>query len=124
MLRSVSKELYGISTQRCAGSLFQLCCPHILYQMHDQGRISHIGKLGTCLGRQFNMDGSPHQKIEIWQTKTQLGYSIYINCVSCFKAGHIFVDIFMIMHCTEMKFGINVEAKHAIFTCKIKSYVD
>ena len=35
-----------------------------------------------------------------------------LNCVSCFNAGHIFVDIFMIMHCTVMKFGVNIEAKH------------
>ena len=36
----------------------------------------------------------------------------HINCVSCFNAGHIFVDIFMIMHRTVMKFGMNIEAKH------------
>ena len=35
-----------------------------------------------------------------------------INRVSCFNAGHIFVDLFMIMHLTVMKFGMNIEAKH------------
>ena len=32
--------------------------------------------------------------------------------VSCFNVSHIFVDIFMIMHRTVMKFGMNIEAKH------------
>ena len=26
------------------------------------GQISHIGKLGTCLGRQLNRGGNPHKK--------------------------------------------------------------
>ena len=37
---------------------------------------------------------------------------VTINCVSCFNAGHIFVDIFMIMRRTVMKSGMNIEAKH------------
>ena len=37
---------------------------------------------------------------------------VQLNRVSGFNAGHIFVDIFMIMHHTVMKFGLNVEAKH------------
>ena len=43
-----------------------------------------------------------------------------INCVSCFNAGHIFVDIFMIMHRTVMKFGVNIEAKHINDLCKFQ----
>ena len=35
-----------------------------------------------------------------------------LNRVSCFNAGHIFVDFFMIMRCTVMKFGMNIETKH------------
>ena len=36
----------------------------------------------------------------------------HTNRVSCFNAGHILVDIFMIMHRTVMNFGMNIEAKH------------
>ena len=35
-----------------------------------------------------------------------------LNRVLCFNAGHIFVAIFLIMHHTVMKFGMNIEAKH------------
>ena len=43
---------------------------------------------------------------------TSADIMFHLNCVSCFNAGHIFVDIFMIMHRTVMKFGVNIEAKH------------
>ena len=37
-----------------------------------------MGKLGTCLGRQRNKGGTPHQEIKSWQQKTLLIYSIHM----------------------------------------------
>ena len=55
-------------------------------------------------------------KLTVQDKKTtkfpSISYQISLNPVSCFNAGHIFVDIFMIIHCTLMKFGVNIEAKH------------
>ena len=48
----------------------------------------------------------------LWLLQVSIKNYIYINCVSCFNVGYIFVNIFMIMHCTVMKLGMNIEAKH------------
>ena len=44
-----------------------------------QGRISHTGKLGTCLGQHLSRGGTPHQKKkEVLATNSILMYSLYI----------------------------------------------
>ena len=53
----------------------------------------------------------------VWLIRNNQEYAmrsivLHVNRVSCFNAGHIFVDFFMIMHRTVMKFGMNIEAKH------------
>ena len=38
--------------------------------------------------------------------------------VSCFNASHICIDIFEIMHCAVMKFGMKIDAKHTNYLWK------
>ena len=60
------------------------------------------------------------RKIKLDMVKETETWRTSINRVSCFNAGHIFVDILMLMHRTVMKFGVNIEAKHINDLCKFQ----
>ena len=75
--------------------------------------ISKTGISFRCLRRLWKYSFSNmNDKCGETSISAVLTASVALNCVSCFNASHIFVDIFIIIHRAVIKFGMKVQAKH------------